>query len=55
MFTLGGGNNDKTREIYERALTAVGIHFLEGELIWQSAYLVEQQVNDNMVSLINFM
>ncbi|KAL7647983.1 UNVERIFIED_CONTAM: hypothetical protein RMT77_001599 [Armadillidium vulgare] len=43
MFMLGGGNMAETREVCDEALTAVGIHFAEGILVWQAVSLVEQQ------------
>ncbi|KAB7501239.1 Squamous cell carcinoma antigen recognized by T-cells 3 [Armadillidium nasatum] len=52
MFMLGGGNMAETREVCEEALTAVGIHFAEGILVWQAVSLVEQQINPKNV--LNF-
>ncbi|XP_050725167.1 squamous cell carcinoma antigen recognized by T-cells 3-like [Eriocheir sinensis] len=44
MFMLGGGDLDATRQVGERALTAVGTHVAEGVLVWQVVLLVEKQV-----------
>lgn len=44
MFMLGGGDLDATRQVGDRALTAVGTHVAEGVLVWQVVLLVEKQV-----------
>ncbi|XP_047736923.1 squamous cell carcinoma antigen recognized by T-cells 3-like isoform X2 [Hyalella azteca] len=44
LFSIGGGDIDATRDVYERALAAVGTHVRDGELLWQSITCIEEQV-----------
>lgn len=45
MFMLGCGDMEATREVGERALTAVGIHVAEGVMVWEVVLMVEKQVS----------